>query len=256
MNEQAPSRFSNSGEVQQLSEYRRQNILAIIAAILGVSSAGTMMSPFLVILPLLAIFFGACGLGACYRRDDLGGKVPAWIGIALALFFMSWAASQFCVARCVLYSEAYSAAEDWIELVTKNERKIAHQAMMSVTRRQATGLSVDEYYSMDAEAMKQMDEIFSESPFSELTQMGEGTAVTLQKNVLLLHDLDSTRMEQVFRVSPATGEPIDLKITTVRRYNNSVNKASWIMSGLELSKEPKANFNEFLSTLVTRIVSR
>lgn len=256
MKEQAPSKFSNSGEVQQLTEYRRFNLLAIFAAVLGVLSVGVLVSPFLFILPLLAIFLGACGLGLHYRRDDLGGRVPAWVGIALAMFFMSWAASQFCFSRCVYYSEAHGVVNEWVDLVVKGELEIAHQAMMSVTRRQANSLSVDEYYAMDEEVAKQRDEVFAEPPLCDLVKMGEDTDVKLIKNVSLVHDLDSSLMEQVYRVSPANGDPMDLKINTLRRFNKTAEKASWIISGAEISDEPSPNIAEQISCFVTNLMAR
>ena len=257
MSEATPSKFSNSGEVEQISEYRRFNLLAIVAALLGIGSVGLLLSPFLVIVPLLAIFLGACGLVAYRRRDDLGGRIPAWIGIALAVFFISWSASEFLLTRCVYYSEAYGVVDDWLQLVVKGEREIAHQAMMNIAQRQATGLSVGEYYSMDDEARTAMNEVFAEEPMATLVTLGEGTDVRLIKNVSLTHDLGNSMMEQVFRVTPVNGgDPIDLKVSTLRRYNESVEKASWIVSGAEISKEPNPNIAEHISSLITSLVAR
>lgn len=255
MNESTPSKFSNTGEIEQIAQYRRFNLLAIFSALLGIASIGLLVSPFLLIVPLLAIFLGVCGLVAYRRRDDLGGRIPSWIGICLALFFISWATAEFSLTRCVYYSEACGIVDDWLNLVLNGEHEIAHQAMMNVAQRQATGLSVDEYYAMDSDARTAMEEIFSEEPMSKLASFGKETNVRLLKNVSLVHDLDNTMIQQVFRLTPSNGEPLDLKVVTVRRYNTSAKTASWMINGAELSEEPRPNIAEKVSCFVTNLMA-
>lgn len=255
MNEPTTTRFSNSGEVEQISEYRRFNLLAVLAALLGIGSWSVLISSFLVIVPLLAIFLGICGLVAWRRQQDLGGRWPAWGGIVLSLFFLSWSASHVAMNRCVDYSQAYNVVENWLHLVVQGEREIAHQAMMSVTRRQAAGLSVDEYYSMDKEARKAMEDVFSEAPMSELIGFGKDSKIELLKNVSIKRDLEYSYMEQIYRVTPESGDVRHLKVTAIRESTPAMAQPGWIISGAVDVKGSGLSIFESLSRFVTLMLA-
>ena len=177
------------------------------------------------------------------------------MGITLGLFFISWAASDFSFNRCVDYSQAMNVVENWLQLVVQGEREIAHQAMMSVTRRQASGLSVDEYYSMDEEAREAMEEVFAEAPMSELINFGETAKIELVKNVSIKRDLELTIIQQEYRVTPDGGEPLYLNVGTARETSPAMAKPGWIVNGVEAAKSSSPSVFERLSCVVTRMLA-
>lgn len=256
MNEAPSSRFSNAGEVEQLDESRRLNFWSYLAAVLGVVSASILISPFMVVVPLLALAFGAVAIWAVRRQPELGGRMIGWVGIALALFFLAWAASEYTFKRFVLFSESYGVARDWLQLVTRGEKEIAHQGMMSINRRQSAELSVDQYYAMDEEASKQMEEAFALSPLPELMAMGEGVTIKLTKNVQITQEFANTRLEQVFLVTPQAGDPIEVKIDVIRRPNANLDQPSWIVALTKVSEESSPTMVEKVSAMITRAVAK
>lgn len=256
MNESISTRFSNAGEVEQISEYRQFNLLALISLLLGLASAAVLASSFLLVLPLFAIFLGACGLVAYHRRQDIGGRWQAWSGITLGLFFFAWFASLFALNRCTLYSQSFSVARQYLALVVKGEQEIAHQAMMSVSRRQGAGLSVDEYYAIDEEARDAMNDVFTSQPFADLLGLGENSEIELVKNVTIKRDPAFTTIEHVVRISPPDGEPRVLWVSTVQEFDRTMPKPSWMVNDLKNSKDDSVSPAERLSRALSIWLSK
>jgi len=251
MNE--PTRFSGSGDEEQIGAYKRVNFMAIFALILGFVSAVATISPFLWIVPILALFVAIPAL-AISKRDDMGGGVPAWLAIALALFFISFSVSEYCFNRSVLYAEAYSIAEGWLELVVAGEDRIAHQGMMSVTARQGSGKSVDEYYELDKEASAELEKRFSVKPTSDLLGLGTDSKIELMKNVTIQfdHAVGIGMVVQLYRVTAPNKEPVEAKVILTRKFQTSSDRATWVVADLEENDEPDANLFERFSAFVTR----
>ena len=255
MNESAPSKFSNAGEIEQLNEYRQFNLLAVIAAVLGIASGSVLVSLFLIVVPLLAIFLGLCGLAAYRRRQELGGRFASWFAITIAVLFLCWSVSQFFVARCVLFSEAYSVADKYLKLVVAGEREIAHQAMMSITRRQAVGVSVDEAYAVDEQVRDAMESMFATEPLATLVTVGEDVQIELVQNSLLTHDLNNTIMQQIYRITPAGKDPIEAKVSILRNESDKIDRASWIVSDVEPNDQGPPGLIDWLSCRLTCWIS-
>lgn len=254
MNE--PTRFSGSSDEEQMGAYRRVNFMAIFALILGIASFVAIKSPFLWLVPIITLFVAIPAL-AMSRRDDMNGGFPSWLAIFLALFFLSFGVAEYCLNRSVLYSEAYSITKDWLDLVVAGEDRIAHQGMMSVTTRQSSGKSVDEYYDLDEEAAAELERRFSVKPTADLLGAGTDVEIDLIKNVTIQfdHAVGLGMVQQLYRVTPPGKEPIEAKITLTRKFlGKSQDAATWIVADVEMNDEPKPNLFELFSAFVTRFV--
>ena len=240
MNEQIESRFSNREEREQIGGYRRFNAVAMLSLLLGLASAVALLAPNAWIVPILAVGFGMIGLWLARRNDDMGGALPAWIGIALALFFLSWAASRLYFQRQVIYSEAEAVARMWFNLVASGEDEMAHQAMLHPTARQPSGSSVDAYYSKDEKATIDKDTIFGRLPASHFFEAGTDTKVTLVENVT--QDVDLTYavlIRQIYRITPPGKEPVDALMSFTRSHKEDLGRATWIVANIEDPDESK-----------------
>ena len=254
MNE--PTRFSGSGDEEQIGAYKRVNFMAIFAFILGVTSAVAIISPFLWIVPILTLFVAIPAL-AMSKRDDMSGGIPSWLAIGLALFFISFAVSKYCFNRSVLYTEAFSITKDWLQLVVSGEKRIAHQAMMNITARQSSSKSLDEYYELDEEAAAELKKRFSVKPTSDLLGIGADSEIDLVKNVTIQfdHAVHLGMVQQVYRVTPPGKEPIEAKIILTRRFKDkATDQATWIVADVEVNDEPSPNLFELVSAMITRFV--
>ncbi len=234
MNEYPESRFSNREEIEQIGNLRRFNIPALLSLILGLCSAVALLAPNMWVVPILAVFLGIFGLVMAIRGDNMGGKVPAWIGIFLALFFISWAASKIYFHRQVIYSEAEVIARQWLNLVIAGDDLVAHQAMMHPTARQPSGANLAEYYAKDEQATEQKDSIFTQPPIDELLGIGEASEISLVENITQdIEVIDATVIRQVYRITPPDGEPVEAIVTVTRSHKEAVDRASWIIAEAE-----------------------
>lgn len=232
------SRFSNRDELEQIAEYRRLNLASTFSVLLGLASASALIAPNLWIVPIVAILLGAGGLWMAKRSDNMGGIVPAWMGIALALFFVSWAAADIYFQRQVVYAESRAVAEQWLNLVIAGEDKIAHQAMMHPTARQPAGFSVDDYYSMDDKATSDKDRVFQASPAADIMALGSDARIKLIENITQDVDLRYAKLiRQVYRISAPGKEPVDAMLTITRSHKEELGRATWIVANIEPPEE-------------------
>ena len=233
MNDIPTPRFSNRDEFDQISNYKRVNLPAILGMVLGIGSFGALFHPYLWIVPVVAVFLGGLGLWLQYRSEGMGGEISSWAGIALALFFLSWAAAQFYFQRQVIYSEAEVIARTWLKLVTHGEDEIAHQAMLHPAIRQASGFSVDEYYSMDEQAMTAMQNIFGKPPASDIMELGPDAKIELIQNVTQDVDLKYGKLIlQTYRLIAPNKQPVEAMLTMARSYKEDLGRASWIIANI------------------------
>lgn len=233
MNDQQTIRFSNREDIEQLREYRRVNLPATLSLFLGICSIGALLHTYLWIVAFAAVFAGCLGLWLYHRSDGMGGAVSAWSGIALALFFLSWAVAQFFCQRQVIYSEAEVVARNWLRLVAAGEDEIAHQAMLHPAIRQASGFSVDEYYSMDEQAMRAKNDIFGKPPASKITELGADAEIELIKNVTQDVDLKYGKLIlQTYQLTAPGKEPVVAMLTIARTYKPDLGRASWIVANI------------------------
>ena len=254
MNE--PTRFSGSGDEEQIGAYKRVNFMAIFALLLGIASFVAIQSPFLWVVPIITLFFAIPAL-MMSRREDMNGGIPSWLAIALALFFLAFGVCEYCFNRSVLYSEAYTITNDWLKLVVAGEERIAHQGMMSITARQSSNKSVDEYYDLDEEGAAELKKRFSVKPLSDLLGVGEDAKIELVKNVTIQfdHPVGLGMVQQVYRVTPQDKDPIDAKVVLTRRFKGKISDdATWIIADVEPNNESKPNLFELVSAFITRFV--
>ena len=237
MNEQTTAKFSNREELDQIGEYRRVNAAGVLSLLLGIASAGALIHPNVWVVNFAAILLGMTGLWMTNRNDNMGGRFASWAGIALGLFFLAWAASQFIAHRMVLYGEAQAVAEDWLQLVVEGEDKIAHQAMLHPASRQATGFSVDDYYAMDENANTARKNIFGTKPASEILGIGGDAKIQHTKNVTQDVDLKYGKLILLeYRLTGKDKEPVDALLTIARSYKPELGRATWIVADIGLPR--------------------
>jgi len=234
MTEQITSRFSNPEELAEVREYRRFNFVAVLSLLLGLGSVASLLHLYVWILPCLGVFLGIIGLAMVRKSDNMGGRFAAWAGIALSLFFVSWGASSFYFQRWAVYKEAHTIASQWFDLVLDGEDEMAHQAMLHPATRQAVGLSVDDYYSIDEVARKEKDGFFSQPPASELLGLGSDAKVELAENITQDIDLQNAMLiRQVYRITAPDKEPIEAIVSITRAYKPNLGRATWIVAGVD-----------------------
>lgn len=243
MNEQAPSstapRFSNPDDVDEIVAYRRFNLFAWIALLVGLLAGVALLSPFLWSVPVLGIVLGICGLAMVRRNENMGGRGPSWIAITLCCFCLTWAISSFYFQRSVLYKEAEVIGKQWLQLVLDGEDMIAHQAMLHPARRQGGGFSVDQYYAMDEDSDAAKDRVFKIAPASEIMALGPDAEIRVLENQVQqkMPDLENAiLLRQLYRISKEGGKSVEAILSITRQYRDDLGRANWIVADIEAPK--------------------
>ena len=231
--QESQTSFSGQRDQETMGEYRRMSVLAAASLVFGILSIGSTVYPGVWIVPIIGVVFGVFGLRSIRKNDDVSGALPAWTGILLALFFLSCAMAQYYFDRWVIYAESKEVAQRWLQLVADGESMIAHQAMLHPAQRQPTGFSVDDYYSMDTTARKDMEALFSKPPTSEIVALGKDAKITFVGNVTQDVSIGKAKLiRQVFRVTGAEGEPVEAMLSLTREYRPDLGRATWIVADI------------------------
>jgi hypothetical protein len=234
--QQTKSNPTFSEDRESIGDYSSLSPLSIFAFILGLGSIVALTHPASWVVPLIAIAFGIFALRSIARTDGLQGAVLAWIGIMLALFFLSWASATFYTDRWVVYHESEQVSRRWLNLVVSGEDEIAHQAMVHPAKRQSAGFSVDEYYAKDEIARNAKDEIFATSPISDIFNVGGDAEITLVRNVVQgvpIPSSNSQLVRQIYRITPSGKPAVEVLITLTREYRKDLQRPTWIVAGCD-----------------------
>lgn len=95
--------------------YRSISSLAVAAAVAGVLSAGCLVSPALWVVPLVAIALAVASLNEIGREGSVKvGRIPALLGLALAVGFGMQSVSYRFVEEWFVRERAMTAAREFV----------------------------------------------------------------------------------------------------------------------------------------------
>jgi uncharacterized protein YqgC (DUF456 family) len=105
--------------------------LAVGALVLGLFSALALVSPFFLVVPLVALAVSVAGCADCDRAGaPKAGRLAAIVGLALSIGFAAQALSTMIVARSITAGRAVAAAEIFLTAV-RDGRSADAEAMCS-----------------------------------------------------------------------------------------------------------------------------
>lgn len=111
--------------------------LAVGGLVLGLCSALAVVSPFFLVVPLVAVAVAMAGCADCDRAGaPKAGRLAALAGLALAIGFGAQAASALVVARSIAAGRAVAAAEIFLAAV-RDGRAADAEAMCGAEARAA-----------------------------------------------------------------------------------------------------------------------
>ena len=136
MEDTVPAAVSPAAE-SEVAGYLPVSRLAVGALVLGSFSALALVSPFFLVVPLVAL---AVSVAACADCDQAGapkaGRLAALAGLALSIGFGAQAMSRMIVARSIADGRAVAAAGIFLAAV-RDGRSADAEAMCSVEGRAA-----------------------------------------------------------------------------------------------------------------------
>ncbi|MFN0019750.1 MAG: hypothetical protein ACKVP0_15955 [Pirellulaceae bacterium] len=155
--------------VPPVEGYRALSLWAMAALALGLLSGIAVFSPLLGIFPLAAIGVASYALWRInVYSDRLAGRWMAIIPLFLAPFFLGWGLSRDFSRREVLYGHAREFADDWVSLLSRKEKYLAHQLKVSSTQRIDLYLNMEVAYQGNEAATSDFKMFVEGSPIREI----------------------------------------------------------------------------------------
>lgn len=135
MEDTVPAAVSPATE-SEVPGYLPVSRLAVGALVLGICSALALVSPFFLMVPLVALAVAVAGCADCDRAGaPKAGRLAALAGLALAIGFGMQTVSSLIVARSIAAGRAVAAAE--IFLAAVRDGRSADAAAMCSAEAQA-----------------------------------------------------------------------------------------------------------------------
>jgi len=158
----------------ETAEYRPLSGLAVSALIAGLLSLLAFFSPFLWVIPALAVILGVWAELSIRRQDPPRlGRTAARIGTALGLFLLGAAPAQWFTHRALVDAEARRFGQTWLELVRSGDLLRAHQLSMSAPLRQPLDDRLSEKYAVGQPARRDLEAFLGRQETQALAALGK-----------------------------------------------------------------------------------
>lgn len=135
-------------EPEQLGSYRPIHRLALVAIVVGIASAVSLIHPVFLVVPALGFILSLLALRQLPVSDQKqSGRALAILGVCFSLIFASWAFGREYSRQRYLFSHARQYAEEWLDLLRQGKLYEAHQLSMMEGRRLEPGESLEKHYT-------------------------------------------------------------------------------------------------------------
>jgi hypothetical protein len=215
-------------------EFRQPpQVLAIVTLVLGLLSFVALFKTTLWIFPFVTIVLGGVSVFSLARNPEKIGRKAALLGIVLAVFFGSWAASRYFSRQQWLCGQARQNADAWLELIQENKLHEAHQLHLHPHER-------DDYVGKRASSTEEQpesdyDSFYGSSPLREFVKVApEATVEFVRVEDYVPNGItgltDTFVLRYVARYEEA-GQPQELALRIVMRRNeqSAAGDCAWVI---------------------------
>ena len=221
-------------ESHEIAEYRSVSGVAVATLVLGLASVVCLVWEPLAAVPLLAIAFGLIGIQQT-GADGKVGRIPAILGISLAVLFLSCATTRYVYRRSLLYDEASEKGKAWLQMIADGNRNAAHQLTLPPLRRASQKFTLNEYYANNGEMRDERNRFFREAPLAELWAQAGKKQI---KAIRFVRDLNQMRIDgkdniqQLFVVELEQDKKISVILQLMRMHEVSEGRCHWEVGGV------------------------
>lgn len=216
-------------------DYRAPQPLAIMTLVLGCLSFLALLRTGLWVFPLVTLVLGVVSLRTLAANPERIGRKAAWLGILLAAFFLTWAATYHYVRESWLVGHARQYADAWIELIQEQKLKEAHQLHVSRGKRAKAGSSLDEFYASERYAQSDFEAFFDKVPLKELVQFAPRAQFVFDGSRDRLSDLYTERVVLRYLAryeDQGKQREMPLRVLMLRTIDQSTGDYFWEVEGV------------------------
>ncbi len=171
-------------------------ISGFLALILGLASALALVGAPLLLIPILAMFFGFFALRK-YDGPAPVGVRQAKVGLVLAAgfgacgFFLPW------MKTMTLGSQAEYFARQYVEIVARGEMELAMELKKNYSNRYMHNMSLKQHYEMSDGARSALEMFSQESVNKTIQELGPGGTWELDQATRVYHQFRLDRADVV-----------------------------------------------------------
>lgn len=222
-----------SDDVQAVAEYRSVSVLAILATVLGVLSASALVTPSLLIVPLLGIIFSLLALWRIARSGGQQvGRSLALVGLALSLTIGSGVYVRGVMQKHLLAGEAQEWASEWCQLVMDDELITALELTVAPDGRRPFDESLKQHYATDEAAIKRLEEFEEEELATVLRDAPEGSKIVPGDVLVAPRERGTFEVLQQFELVPPSGagNPVRFRVQVRRVQLKGIGGSAWYLT--------------------------
>lgn len=221
---------------QPLAQYRSVAPLAIVAVILGVTSALILTTPLLAPVPVAALVVGIAALRSINQSgDQLAGRPVAIAGLCLATFFLGLGLTRHLSRQTELEHSARQMADIFLGLLEEGKTREAHQFRLSpAVRITAPGAIVD-HYEKNSEAAQELQTFKTSQGIKDILARGKDADGRFEGVSSATRDGQSDLLVLKYSYAPSS-PPADRQFMWVhvtRRYDESTKANQWEIGGIQ-----------------------
>ncbi|MHB0956505.1 MAG: hypothetical protein ACYC0X_10135 [Pirellulaceae bacterium] len=221
-------------EAVVLGEYRAPHRLAVLTLLLGLFSFLALLDLTLEIVPLLTLVLGVATLRSLAANPEKIGRKAVLVGMALALFFGTWAPVHHVSREQWLVGLARNYTDAWLELVLQKRKFEAHQLHTGMQGRVPQGESLDEFYAKHPHGAE-LNKFFASEPLQTLATLPDNARIEFDRHTEHTTELyfDEIVLRYVAKYE-LEGEPRELpfRVFIKRTLNHETGDHLWQIEGV------------------------
>jgi hypothetical protein len=232
----APSSNQLHADEQSLAEYSAVSRPAVLSVFLGLASALMLVTPLLVLVPLAAVGSAVVALRQIAASGgQLTGRVPATIGLCLAMLFVGWGISRQWTRQAAVVTEGRRLADSWLETVRQGKLQQADQMFRAPGDRLSSEQSLAEYYRTNKEASENMQGVFGGEPMKSFCALGKSAIYRYQTVAAQSRSgfTDDVVLHYFFSSADGTSPEKSMWISVSRTLDYSTKQPGWRMSRVD-----------------------
>lgn len=195
--------FDIAAEVQSEEDsYRALSPWAVLALVLGLASALTLVHPLLALLPVLALASGFAALRQIrHYAPTYIGRWAALVGMWLAILFLVAMPTRWLVWRTLIEGEATRFGNEFMRLLVQEQAIEAHQLSLPLAIRMPTDETMLEIYREDPARVAGVKSFVADPPIRTLLALGERADVRLYDVESIVTNGDSAVVALLYAIT-------------------------------------------------------
>ena len=200
-------------------------VTGFVSCFLGLLSVLSLLAVALLIVPVVAIFFGLIALRPS-RSGRPVGTTPAMLGLLMAVGFGACGLSAATMKQKTMGGQAEYFSRQYLELIAKEDYELALELKKDYVNRFSRQMRLKSYYESNDNSAEALEEFRDDGVNSYVQSVGPDGNWKLAKSVRVFHKYGADRAEVVW-VNADDPNSRKIEITMECRTDAANKMAQW-----------------------------